>query len=226
MYLTSCNFKKNDPEKRVNQQELDSTQKVIVNFKEQKVPKYNPNSKKIKIQFSDFSISFDSIEVWDEDNKLRQVQKDTATVYLELGESIENITIKIIQNKFDKVKIYQRHENSITIMDEGPHCDLINWKHYYSDWKLLKSDDDIFITDSYSESDGAKFIPISTKELIEAVKIHCGKKWSEYVKNVETLYDYPSGVGMSRIFFKIVLENTKTKEKQKKTISFEIPMGC
>ena len=48
-------------------------------------------------------------------------------------------------------------------MNEGPHCDLIDWKHFYSDWnKLQANSKGQFICDKYSVKDHEKFpeIPI------------------------------------------------------------------
>jgi len=184
------------------------------------------NENRTIINFSDFNITFENLEVWDNENKLKEIQKDTANVSLELGESIDGKLFKINQSKFDKVEIYQRFENSITVMDEGPHCDLTEWKHFYSEWKLLKTKDDSFITNSHPVKDWEKFIPVSTEEIIDAVKEHCGLRWSEHIKNIKNATDYPCGVSTSRIFLKIVLKQTGNNTKQENIISFEIAMGC
>ncbi len=180
----------------------------------------------LEIKFDDFSILLDSIGIWDNENKLKQIQKDTAFVFLELGETIEGKTFKIIPNGFDKIAIYQRHKNSITIMDEGPHCDLLNWKHYYSNWKKLYNKNNIFITDSYSQDHWEKFVSYTKDELEKTVLEYCGERWHKLLKNLDNPEFSPVGVSMSRIFLKINLINSNTGEKKEETISFEIPMGC
>lgn len=179
------------------------------------------------IKFQEFELNFiNPLSVWDQEGKLKDVQKDTAFVSLELGESIEGIKIKINQLVKGDVKVYQRYENSITIMDEGPHCDLINWKHYNSEWKELEIKDDTFLTDLYSEKDRELFIPIDIKQLKNAVKQTCGENWENHIKNIQFPNDYPSAVGMSRIFLKIKLIKQDLGITKEKLISFEIPMGC
>lgn len=186
----------------------------------------NQLSKRIEIKFQDFSLKME-LEVWDENETLKNIQKDTAKVYLELGETPAGRKIKIIPSKFKKIEIFQRHENSITIMNEGPHCDLTEWRHYYSEWEQLDFDlnENTFVLDSYDSDDWEKFIDVDINELKKAVEKECGETWAEHIKAIKNTNDYPSGVSMSRIFLKIILtgdDDTVTE----KTIEFEIPMGC
>jgi hypothetical protein len=185
------------------------------------------NSYLNKIKFQEFELNImKPISVWDEEGKLENIQKDSVYVYLDLGESIEGIKIQINQLKNGKIKIFQRFENSITIMDEGPHCDLIDWKHYNSKWNELEITDNIFLTDSYSEKDWRKFEQVNIEELKKAVKEKCGEEWLNHIKNIKSPNNYPSAVGMSRVFLKIKFKNDEIGITEEKIISFEIPMGC
>lgn len=221
--LTIKDGDKNISGKWVEIQEIDGNQKGFVfnGFLTS-----NRLSKIIEIKFQDFSLQME-LEVWDENETLKKVQNDTAKVYVELGETPEGKKMKINQSKFKKIEVFQRHENSITIMNEGPHCDLTEWKHYYSDWKKLDFDlnENKFVSDSYERDDWEKFIDVDINELKKAVEKECGGYWSEHIKDINNFNEYPSGVSMSRIFIKILLtdENDSVIEK---TIEFEIPMGC
>jgi len=184
-----------------------------------------PISPKIEIKFEDFSLQMNldaSI-----DNEFGEIHKDSAALFLELGETIEKKKVKIIPSKFKKIEVFQRYENSITIMDEGAHCDLTNWKHYYSEWKKLayNSSESTFITDSYTREEYAKFLSLDMNEFKSAVDKECDERYSALIKNIQAVNEYPSGVSMSNIFIKIVLtdENDSVTEK---IISVEIPMGC
>lgn len=183
-------------------------------------------NKRIEIKFRDFSLQME-LEVWDENETLKTVHIDTAKVSLELGETPEGKKIKIKQSKYKKIEVFQRHENSISIMDEGPHCDLTEWKHFYSDWKKLDYDltENTFVSDSYETEDWEKFIDVDINELKKAAEKECGEYWSEHIKSIQNVHEYPSGVSMSRIFLKIVLTD-KNDSVIEKTIEFEIPMGC
>lgn len=209
--------------KWVEIQVIDGNQKGFV-FNGYLTP--NRLSKRIEIKFADFSIQME-LEIRDKNADLKKIQKDTGKVYLELGETPEGKKVKVKQSKFKNIEIFQRHENSVTIMNEGPHCDLTKWKHYYSDWKKLDFDlnENSFVSDSYEREDWEKFIEIDLSELKKAVEKECGGYWPEHIKNIKNVNEYPSGVSMSRIFFKILLtdENDSVTEKY---IEFEIPMGC
>ncbi len=183
-------------------------------------------NKRIEIKFRDFSLQM-KLEVWDENEILKTVHIDTAKVSLELGETPEGKKIKIIQSKYKKIEVFQRHENSISIMNEGPHCDLTEWKHFYSDWEKLDYDltENTFVSDSYEPEDWEKFIDVDINELKKAAEKECGEYWSEHINSIQNVYEYPIGVSMSRIFLKIVLTD-KNDSVIEKTIEFEIPMGC
>ena len=90
--------------------------------------------KRFKISFDTFTLTVDSLEAW-----ASKTNKDTVNIDIDLGETIEGKIIRIKHHvDYKNIQLFQRHENSITIMDEGPHCDLTDWKHYYSSWKPLK----------------------------------------------------------------------------------------
>lgn len=152
--------------------------------------------------------------------------KEHDPIPVDLGDSPESKIIKINKKSYKKVAIYQRYETSITIMNEGPHCDLIDWQHYTSPWQeLSKVTDDLFLSTSYGEKASQKFVPVSILDLKKAVSTHCGGYWTDHVKQVKNVTDYPSAVTISRIFFKIVLTD-KNNTVTEKIVTFEIPMGC
>lgn len=216
LILLGCN----EDKKRATDQD----EKEIVESKTDKMSQLIDNS--IKIAFKEFVIEMDSIAVWDEEGKLKEQQKDTARVYLELGETIEGQTLKIQEVKKGTIRIYQRYENSVTVMNEGPHCDLTEWKHYNSDWKELEINNGKFLTDSYSEADRDRFIEVDMNELREALRVQCGDDWAEYVKDAKSPNDPPCDVGISRIFLKITFSEQGAGEAIERIVSFEIQMGC
>ena len=112
-------------------------------------------------------------------------------------------------------------------MDEGPHCDLREWKHYDSDWEKLTFDNKkgAFLTHSYSREDQSKFVPVEMEELKKAVAEFCSERWGNLLENVTSVNDYPCGVSLSRILLKIVLTD-QHNETTERFIEFIIPMGC
>lgn len=184
------------------------------------------NNSAVQVSFEEFILEIDSFEVWDDHGILSEKQKDTAKVHLELGETIEGKTLRIKSLTDGVLKVYQRFESSVTVMNEGPHCDLINWKHYDSEWKELKIEGGEFLTDTYSKEDWEKFIEVDMGELLEAVRSECGEPWAELVKEAKSPTEYPYGVSTSRVFLKIECYNPNDKTTTERIISFAIPMGC
>lgn len=179
------------------------------------------------IKFSELSISINRLVVFDEDKKLNETQKDTVYLYLDLGETIEGQTVSISTELLTNLIIEQRYETSLTIMDEGPHCDLTEWKHFNSEWEKLKSNTvGQFICDSYSEKDCVKFPNIPISELRNGVKEHCGEKWLELITKIKSPTEYPSGVGVSRYFLRLKGQRKDNGQTITKMIVFEVAMGC
>ncbi len=73
-----------------------------------------------QIRFEDFTIIINRLIVWDDVTRPDIILNDTANLYIELGETIEGQTIEIANNKWTDIKVEQRYETSITIMNEGP----------------------------------------------------------------------------------------------------------
>ena len=85
------------------------------------------------------------------------------------------------------------YQTSVSIQNEGPHCDLNNWKHYTSPFiKLAKISQNEFLTSSYEAKDFSKFPKISIEELKKVVKKECGEDWYKHVQKVKDVTEYPS----------------------------------
>lgn len=231
--LISCNHKTEKNEKQANRNtesqvimDLDKSQVDSIPISKNDEVDLN-QTKGLLICFAEFSIYIDNIEYWDEEGDLKKTQNDSVNVFLDIGEIIGGNSIKITDCKYDQIEIYQKFENSITIMNEGPHCDLINWKHYSSDWEKIKKNDNFsFIANSMTKEQMEQFIPIDLDEFKEAVTAHCGDNWTNLIKNVRNINEYPCGVGTSKIELKIVMLKSDSQDKFEKIIAFDIPMGC
>lgn len=182
--------------------------------------------KRVLIEFGDITLEME-LDIWDELGTPKKVYRDSAKVFVELGDTPEGKKVKIKQSTYRKIEIFQQYKTSVTIMNEGPHCDLTDWKHYYSEWEMLAYDavENTFLSKTYAPTDGEKFIAVDINELKKAVEVHCGGYWPTVIEKNKSLNDYPIGVSISRVFFKISLTD-KNGLVQEKIISFEIPMGC
>lgn len=179
------------------------------------------------INFKELSISINRFKIFDEDKKIEQIQKDTVEIYAELGETIEDQLISISSDKLTGLTVEQRYETSVTIMNEGPHCDLTDWKHFYSDWnKLQANSKGQFKCDKYTEKENEKFPKISINELKQEVKEKCGDEWLKLIENIKTPTEYPSGVSISRYYLRITGQRKDNGQTVTKLIVIETPMGC
>lgn len=186
------------------------------------------------IKFPDFSITINRLSVLNNEDEMQifydeldELDRDTVYRVIELGETIEGQVLFIKTSELTDIKVAQRYETSITIMGEGPHCDLINWKHYDSEWKQLKKNEaDAFVCETYEHADLEKFPEIDIDELKEAVKAHCSERWYELIKDINSPTEYPSGVGISRYFLKVTGVRKQDKQIVEKIIVLENPMGC
>ena len=179
------------------------------------------------LRFSELSIAINRFIISDEDMKMEQIQKDTVEIDAELGETIEGQLISIASDQLTDLTVEQRYETSVTIMKEGPHCDLTDWKHYSSDWKQLQANGKgQFTCDKYTEEDYQKFPKVSISELKQKVKEQCGDTWLKLVEKVKTPTEYPSGVGISRYYLRVTGLRKDNGQTVTKLIVVEAPMGC
>lgn len=179
------------------------------------------------IKFNELSITINRLIIYDEDKKIDQIQKDSVEIYAELGETIEGQLISISSDQLTNLRVEQRYETSVTIMNEGPHCDLIDWKHFYSDWnKLQANSKGQFICDKYSLKDHEKFPEIPIDDLKQKVKEQCGDDWFKLVEKVKFPTEYPSGVSISRYYLKVTGQRKDNQQTITKLIIIEMPMGC
>lgn len=179
------------------------------------------------IRFKEFSVSISRLLIYDADKKLNQIQKDTVEIYAEVGEQIEGQLISISSEMLSDFSVEQRYETSITIMNEGPHCDLIEWKHFDSEWKNLKTTKSgQFKGAKYSEKDSERFPQITMEELKEAVREHCSEDWVMLLDNAIKPTEYPSAVAISRYFLRISGKRKDNGNLVTKMIIIETPMGC
>ena len=148
-------------------------------------------------------------------------QGDTAYVDISLGDDYFGQSLHISKN--GKYKVYQKYFNSATINYEGPHCDMINWKKYESEWELLKNQDSIYQTLEFNNQEYNKFVDVNEEELIKGIIKHCGDHWLERAKEIKKMGGQMYDVGLSHILYKIEFEN---KEINTKYICLNIPMGC
>ncbi len=182
----------------------------------------------LKIPFEAFTVFVDKLaahsQIIEEDSN-----ENSMAYYIDLGTTPEDRYIKVKHHQeYRSIEVFQRHQNSISISNEGPHCDLLDYKHFNSSWKPLvkyPNSNNIFKIIVINPEDYNKFIEVNMEELKEHVKNHCGEKWAKLMETSRSVNDYPIGVTMSQIQLKIVMTDIDGY-KTEKIIVFELPMGC
>lgn len=178
------------------------------------------------IKFQDLVVTIQRLEKVDQ-QQLDKVFDKEAIFSADLGETLESADILIETEKYTDVEIYQAFETSVTIMNEGPHCDLINWRHHTSDWvRLAELKPNTFQTIIYPDHESKKFPTVTIKEVQDAARKQCGDDWADLIKNSKSVYDYPCDIGVSSYFIRLAATDKKTGAKVEKKIVILIPMGC
>ena len=178
--------------------------------------------------------------------RLEDMSIDPIPVDLDLGESIEDQLIILHTHPGEswEFKVEQQFETSLTVMDEGPHIDLRDWKHYTSAWEEIKMiERNKFLTSTIGESEPSKFPQVARKEIVVAVKEAERKlyadyyetaraagdpvdeKWSKLARQCKSSLDYPCTVSISKIRFRIKVKDGD-QWKTIKRMEFNVPMGC
>ena len=142
------------------------------------------------------------------------------------NETLEGKTVRVKHHQeFRNIEVFQKHENSIAISDDKSHCDIINWQHYYSSWKPLKtiSSNKKFEALPISEKEASRFIDVNIEELKTFVSDACGETWSDSIKDLVSLNDYPTKIVVSKMYLRILMTDIDGY-KTEKIIIFEVPL--
>lgn len=159
------------------------------------------------------------------------IQTENENFYI----SFDGENIQFGGDSIQAVKLYVRIESSISIQDEGKHCDLNQWIHGYTDWLKLTSLENYKIEDlgytnfinPYIGQHEMK-LPFPKKEMSEIktqVKKSCGEYWSNHMKNCVSPYEYPCSVLPSAYIFKVIYTKAHHKSKTE-YFRINIEMGC
>lgn len=214
-----------------NQAKPDTLKPVTIVPVENRAPELLPSvvtkGKPTAINIADVSIAIFNFIVYEDASELNKPNADSINVTADLGESIEGQVFEIKCKDLTDITMEQRYETSATIMNEGPHCDLLDWKHFISDWKAMpKTVSGQFIAIQYTEADRERFPEVSASEFRKKVLAHCGAEWKEQIKLLSSPSKEPAGVGISRYTIRITGTNKVNNQKVERLIHIEVPMGC
>lgn len=163
------------------------------------------------------------------DRLIELSKNSTTTIELELGEDINDQEVSLSGDTGSEYRILQRYQTSMTISAEGPHLDLLDWRHFDSAWiPLQQFDTHRFRTLASNQMDETKFPPTTKAEIISAVEKRAGNDWPEILELVKTCQgpnDGCCGVGISSIFL-CVQKRVPDGWSDMGVVEFRFPMGC
>lgn len=157
------------------------------------------------------------------------LDRDSIDFEVEVGEDIFGQKVVLIPRNGAETrsfKIQYQYVTSLSVGGEGEHLDLLDWKHYVSEWTDLEpvGNLEVRIPDS-SEEEVADFPDVSPQEIRQAVLKAGGQYWAQQVKAVKGPYDEPAMVSISTVRLRILVQDGK-RWKVLHQVNFNLPMGC
>lgn len=195
--------------------------------KEESFIAYSENESFTAIQFNKFTLFVENERFYDEEGFLKQVNRDTVRLFLELGEVLENKKMYIISEVLKDITIEQRYQTTAVISLDGEQCELHDWKHYESAWtRLTEYSNGIFRVLSYTEEDGRHFPATSLEEYTNAVNEYCGVNFTQQAQKVKSIIEFPGFVGISKYHFRITGKHSVSGEKSEYILTVNLPLSC
>ena len=150
------------------------------------------------------------------------------TVELDLVENIDGQEVTLHFRDRSLYRIHQRYRTSMGVSVEGPHLDLLDWRHFDSPWTPLKSlGANRFLTLSGEQMDDTRFPKTTKSEIIKEVHKR-GKDWPElleFVKSCNGPNDGACYVAISSIYLRIQ-KQVGDRWIDVGMVEFAMPMGC
>jgi hypothetical protein len=154
----------------------------------------------------------------------------TTVVHLYLDEYVDKSKVTLnFRDRSAEYRILQRYRTSMSVSAEGPHLDLIDWRHYDSPWRSLKSlGHNRFQTLPAEQMHDARFPTTSKADIIKEVRRLVGSDRSsllELVQSCDGPNDGACWVGISSIYLRIQ-KQVRGRWIDVGLVEFEVAMGC
>ena len=159
----------------------------------------------------------------------------SSVIRLDLGLGDSTAKSITLQPKTEgrQFRVEQRYETSLTLMNEGPHMDLVDWKHYISQWQVAEKRSGLTFLSKEVSSD--RFPKVTQTEIIEAARAQskkwasrgydAGERWVGLARQCKGPNEYPCGVSVSKVILRIMVREAGAW-KEIQNIELIIPMGC
>ena len=159
-----------------------------------------------------------------------KLAKHGATVIdLNLGESVYNQEVTLNFRENNEYRMLQRYRTSMSISAEGPHLDLLDWRHFDSPWVSLKAlSSKRFRMLAANQMEGSNFPWTANEEIVEEVRKRVGTDWPEVLELAKGCGGPNEGaclVSISSIYLRIQ-KRVRVGWIDVGLIEFRLPMGC
>lgn len=150
-------------------------------------------------------------------------------IKLGLGEYVDNSEVTLnFPDASVRYRILQRYRTSMSVSAEGPHLDLVDWRHFDSPWTPLERLGALrFKTLPGDQMEHSRFPTTSRSEIVKAVRRRAGD-WPavlELAKSCRSPHDGACWVGISSMYLRIQKHN-RGRWADVGMVELRIPMGC
>ena len=150
------------------------------------------------------------------------------TIDLDLAENIDGREVTLHFRDSSVYRMLQRYRTSMSVSLEGPHLDLVDWRHYDSPWTPLKSlGANRFRTLRSEQMDDSRFPKTTKAEIVKEVR-RLGKDWPKLLEFVESCNGPNEGacfVAISSIYLRIQ-KQVGDRWIDVGVVEIVMPMGC
>lgn len=156
-------------------------------------------------------------------------------IELDVGDGVEGRVLRVRPMPGISYRVHIQFETSAAISGEGPHIDLLDWKHCRSEWRSARAEgSNGFRLPMARDGDHSCFPKATRAELRAALKQELGKSgfdpasdkwWLDAVDRVPRVGEPPSYVAISTV--RVRIEQYDGRQwRVLTTIDFGVPMGC
>jgi hypothetical protein len=206
--------------------------RIFIETKPQKLP--TPVQYTNANESSDFSIVVEVSEANPNPPSLTRryfklSRRGPTLIDLELAEDINDQEVALNFRDNSEYRMFQRYRTSMSISAEGPHLDLVEWRHFDSLWTSLETlGPKRFRTLATDQMEESKFPSTTKAENMEEVRRRVGEEWPAVLELVEDCHgpnDSACLVSISSIYLR-VQKKVRDQWVNVGLVAIRIPMGC
>ncbi|MBD1392059.1 hypothetical protein [Mucilaginibacter glaciei] len=180
------------------------------------------------VKFEDMTVTFKGMAIDSQALVDGQANADEKAFTAWIGYKLTPALVHIQSDHLNHITLKERFETSLTLMNDGQHCDLTHWKHYLSGWRkltTLNGGNYKGIDLPFHDPQTQKFPAITKDELKQQIENHCGAEWVALLENYKNVFTEPCAVSLSKIYICINARDEHTGKAVVRNIVINTPMG-